>query len=66
MPMSTTMPCPNCEGGVGVARAVRTVPDRPIVMVKLTCEGCQHEWEVERPSTTPKISQLPNNTTVSV
>ena len=47
MPMSVRRPCPACATGEGVARKVATVPDRPVVILTLVCESCQHEWQVE-------------------
>jgi len=26
---------------------VATVPERPVVILTLVCESCQHEWQVE-------------------
>lgn len=41
--------CPQCKAGVGLPRAVSTIPGRQWVMnVKMVCETCHHEWTVEK------------------
>jgi transcription elongation factor Elf1 len=50
MPMSLRRQCPKCTDGVGVAKSVQTVAERPVVIVTLACESCHHEWQVEQDS----------------
>jgi len=47
MPTSVRRQCPACGTGAGVAHKVATVLGRPVVIVTLVCESCQHEWQVE-------------------
>jgi DnaJ-class molecular chaperone len=48
MPEPGERHCPNCNG-IGLARAVSSIPGRPLVMnVKMVCETCHHEWTVEQ------------------
>lgn len=40
--------CPHCQTGVGLADAVRIIPERPnSVTVELVCQSCGYRWSVE-------------------
>lgn len=40
--------CPNCRQPSGNAFLTTTTKDRPkIVLVRVRCSDCNHEWEIE-------------------
>jgi hypothetical protein len=59
VPPAVPRECPQCHVGVGVVHAVQTVPDRSIVFITMTCQSCQHEWQIERSSPTVEAGNTP-------
>jgi hypothetical protein len=54
MNQSPDRQCPHCKAGVGLARAVSTIPGRlDVVSVKVVCECCKTEWIVEEAEDPP-------------
>jgi hypothetical protein len=56
--------CPACRNGVGLARAVSTIPIRlNRVTVRMACLTCGLEWNIEQED--PLVSGVLTATTIS-
>jgi RNase P subunit RPR2 len=58
MPSPLDHQCPECQTGLGGARAVTTIADgRGLTVVTMICRKCGHGWKVEQLEPGPPLYQ---------